>query len=894
MKNRVLSRLFPKDPPSYPRMAEFIANTHREWEDLYDKDKPRFAPYVTNKLAHHFGISKLLDAKILKFGQHCLEWIYDTPPISSRLILCGSKASITDPQPGDTILTPEGVWQIDSDFQELLLSKKDMAKYIPEDLQPKENTPLEQLLINDDQTTDASDSPEIEKSKRLTTALNQMILAKGHGLYLSSQATKERTASIIQSVLKDQITPTIQYRGLTKPLLQKLHLKSDIQFMHLAHQYSEDCIRFFESRKVKSIENPVDADDMIEYQNALLSRRLELHHLSDAQLNDLAYLNRTYEPLFSSRIICGESRKQVSSSVTLQKGDTILLPDGILQIDYAGNVTCFLDQKAMATQSLLTQHLADTNATVTTMNTGENPKLTEALNSALENKMPSAMYIGSELKEEAKEKMDFQQTVSSVIQTELDRRQTKDLLVLKTLGLKNDAEFMHYSERLYSDFLGPWIIQNPNAPQDTFPSAAYAHYLTKHIQQSLGESLTDLSDKKLRLLRRQCKVWSPKISPRILCCHTIPDDYQIGDTLILPNGVYQMRMNSAGKIIKETLIDAQNMSMTKHLGLLRHLPPAQTDVLILDRHSKKLEKEAHTTLRQSLNAIILTKPKGMYLVNIANHSDNSYGAIPIALKKIVKAELHTRLLRQYQNQHRQTTFLKFSGFFQSTNKAIPSASSQMDTKQLHAATQRLRALQNQDPLDTDLEARKTTENSQKMDTKTLRAAAEHLKYLQKADPIVQTVTPSPASMLIHSRTPAKRPRILEQVESAIQEVVTELQITAGKDSYKPFRDEKKQTIQVLRGKSNTLYMEASTESVVIYKPLLKAKMDDRNKAELFLQALGVPPALGKPDIIVRGGNHALRKAIRQLFQEYQQTEQLLEIEGSERTESDRDSFSSQK
>ena len=109
-----------------------------------------------------------------------------------------------------------------------------MEKYIPEDLRPKENTSIESLVVVDNQTKDAGDSRKIENRKRLSAALKQAILAKGHGLYLSSQTTKQRTAATIQIVRIQHVTPVIQNRGLANRLLQQLHLKSDIQFFFLA------------------------------------------------------------------------------------------------------------------------------------------------------------------------------------------------------------------------------------------------------------------------------------------------------------------------------------------------------------------------------------------------------------------------------------------------------------------------------------------------------------------------------------------------------------------------------------------------------------------------------------------------------------------------------------
>ncbi|MCX7119599.1 MAG: hypothetical protein NTZ86_07040, partial [Legionellales bacterium] len=71
-----------------------------------------------------------------------------------------------------------------------------------------------------------------------------------------------------------------------------------------------------------------------------------------------------------------------------------------------------------------------------------------------------------------------------------------------------------------------------------------------------------------------------------------------------------------------------------------------------------------------------------------------------------------------------------------------------------------------------------------------------------------------------------------------------------------------------------VFMEASPDTVAMYKPLLQAKLKDQQKAELFLQALGIPPTQGKQKVKVRGGHHDLRDKIRRLFKEYKDKEHL--------------------
>lgn len=85
-----------------------------------------------------------------------------------------------------------------------------------------------------------------------------------------------------------------------------------------------------------------------------------------------------------------------------------------------------LDKKAITADPILSQYTSSINTDVTITSTEEKPTLTKALNLALQNKTPSAMYLGSVSTGKSKEQMDFGGAVYSVIQTELERRQTKD------------------------------------------------------------------------------------------------------------------------------------------------------------------------------------------------------------------------------------------------------------------------------------------------------------------------------------------------------------------------------------------------------------------------------------------------------------------------------------
>ena len=112
-------------------------------------------------------------------------------------------------------------------------------------------------------------------------------------------------------------------------------------------------------------------------------------------------------------------------------------------------------------------------------------------------------------------------------------------------------------------------------------------------------------------------------------------------------------------------------------------------------------------------------------------------------------------------------------------------------------------------------------------------------------------------------------RTLSEVNSVMCDVALDLNDKAGEDKYESKYNESEETVQIFeKTTADVVVMEASTERVAMYKPLLQANIALQDKAILFLKALGIPPTDGKEKIKIQGGHHALRQAIREQFQEY--------------------------
>ena len=135
-------------------------------------------------------------------------------------------------------------------------------------------------------------------------------------------------------------------------------------------------------------------------------------------------------------------------------------------------------------------------------------------------------------------------------------------------------------------------------------------------------------------------------------------------------------------------------------------------------------------------------------------------------------------------------------------------------------------------------------------------------------PKFSALSPTDHLMLVDSAFQSAPQRTIDEVKSVMQDVALDLNDSAGENIYKSQYNASDDTVQILEKTTTDVVMEASTERVAMYKPLLQADIELQNKAILFLKALGIPPTDGKERIKIRGGNHDLRQAIRDQFQAY--------------------------
>lgn len=817
MRNRLLRTFFPPKLPSYPTLVAWMDAWHVEWEALTDADKPSAWDYASEKLAEKMQINQLSESKLLEFGALCQQWTTEPYPISSRILFCGTKAQINAIQPGDTIITPEGVWQIDHTFQEqLILNKIELNQSISENLRPTIDSTLEVLPVQVGE--------DALQSQSLCSELNQAILKKGSGLYIATENSIQMIKDNLKTFQQKHMTQTLVKRDLSQVLLKPLQLQSDIQFIRFAHQLYLDCIKYFQNQG-----KALGADDVLPYVIDTQSKKIKLQTLSDADLKKLAYVCSLYDPPFSAKIHCAGSLEQLSDAKVCKLGHTFLLPDGVYQIDGTGSYRQVLNRETML-RTIPQQFIPKSTSAVTTTSCqngydgvdSDAVRFTQALNTALENTQPSAMYLGQTAAAEPKEIQDLVQAIHYLTQKELDRRQLKEPLILKAMGVKSDAEFMQFWQRIHRQFVENWEATHPETPH--FTEKIYLEHLKTILPKYHRIHLDNLSDAELRTLYKQCQIWSPHLSPRIVCCHTIPEDSRIGDTLIMLTGVYQMHTNSSGKLTRETILSAHVLQ--QYPDLLASIPPNQAEVVVLDQYSNKQNKALLTVLREQLNSHVIKHPKGRYLADIENKPACSYGNMSMAIADLVAQEIQLRFQRTYQAQKLQKAY----SLFRFRHKAAQVAP-QPDAQQLQSTVQDLQTLQAQDPL-------------------------------------VQSVQPSPAVMLIQSHAPTVLPRSLKEITTDVQQVIGGLRPAMGQN-LKPQKNSARNSVQVLS--YGQVMLEASAKSLAVYKPLLQAKIDgdpthsNRLKALLFLKALGIPPTEGKDKIVIRGGYHALRKEIRSQF-----------------------------
>ncbi len=956
MHDRIIQTLHQTSTP------ELIATIEKAYLEAGD-DQSDIASSIAETLAQRAKLPKLSSLDLTAVSKSCTSW---SPPSSPRIILCGSRDQISDLQIGDTIITPEGAWQILPGFQEqIILSKKELSA-IPVGQQPTAQTRLTVIESNDEPITD-HDEPDLKNNKLLTIALNKACVKKPNSLYVCGESSPavERAQEVIRKLKQEHLDNEIAHRNLFEILYKVSKVKTDVQFTQYAEKTYQDFLALHaESGTVGG------ADEYKTYLAGMLPNQINFSKLSDQDLEVLSYSGYEYIPARSERIYRAQSIESINDNVDIQIGDTFIVPNGVYQLDRlsrtqlilnaeemnrtlpadmvpndtteletieprftsidtdtshavqlpllinqatggkpnamrlgaAGSVGddaeisttifragsldmlrftlshgptyivpegifqvgrdnrlhCILSQENMR-QSIPDYMLPNTtnlpekitcldSATVQKWN--QNTQLTKSLITGFANK-PHALYLGSPQDEAVLRITDISSSLHYLAEQERHRRQLKTNLILKVFNFKTDADFMNF-------FLKRFYLEN-----------SIDQKLTSHIDTILQKSqrinLAILTDAELRTLCQQCSTWSPKISSRILCCRTLPENARIGDTVILPNGVYQIRIDErSGKIKQEKVINQAELSA---LEIDDFIPEEAKKIRIIADY----DTQDARVLISALNPIIHKHTQGMYLHEIPGRESESYGAVTTVLKKMAEKELATRALNRFKMPEPSKAWFSFSGFglglFSSTPKVVP-----------------IQTDSHIDDLDQVISSPSQSKPPQKMNVRELRTGINQLKKLKQQVPsnLADRLTPSSAVMFAQSDIQPEAPRSIPDVQASMNYIKEDLTFTLGENFavYKSSSDA--QTVKILQ--DHRVVMEASPDTVAMYKPLLQSKLKDIKKAELFLQALGIPPTQGKQKVEVRGGHHNLRVAIRKLFKQYKDQEHLqkeLDQSGSE-------------
>lgn len=815
--------------------AGLIADIEQAYSDAPEDDPSTItiAKSCADNIAKRIRISRLSPLELIALSKHCLSGLTS---ISSRIIVCGSRAQVPNLRVGDTIITPEGVSQIHPGFKEqVVLSKKEMSG-IPLYLQPKATHVLTIFDMNDQS---AQSDNETSKQLALTKALNKAFVKKKKSLYIAGQISPEikHAEDVMQSLHRDHLIQEIKHRHLFDILYKAFHVTTDIQFTNIADNLNKEFLAGYASKG----EVP-GADEYKAYLTGTLPNKINFTKLSNNKLTLLSYSGFHYTPQRSSNIILAGSIQAINDSDKVEYGDTFIVPNGVYQIDHNGTTQTLLSdvemKRALPAAMIPNEYSAleiipclDEVSAIEMSD--QHALLTQSLLKGIANK-PNALYLGTSMGQAANQVVDVTSSIHYLAEQELQRRQIKTNLILKMLRVKNDVDFMNY-------FM-----------TRVFPGKITAAALVEHITQVLSKRIdvTGLTDDELRMVVTQCDHWRPSVSPRILCCKTFPANARIGDTLILPDGVYQIRIDQrSGKVKSKKII---NESDLLSLDIIDFIPDSASKIRIIEDY----ETEDGQELLSILNPFIQSLPQAMYL-----HEENeTYMKVTTVLKQMAEKELASRAENVFKKDEVRPSPIQFLTFGLFGKRIIPNQT--MDIRQLRAGASRLKKLQ---------------------------------KNLQEPSDLSLRMSPSSALMMAQTNGQANTLRSVHDVQTSMKAIRNTLNRELSKsDSESHFTVAKmqdQQTVHILQ--DQRIIMAASRDTVAMCKPLLQEKkIDDTNKAKLFLQALGVPPTHGKHKVEVRGGHHKLRKAIRELFQEYKKLEQSQQESALDISQHERDSRSS--
>ena len=314
----------------YRSSSELIAKLS---QDLENNKKPE---EIAKNLADSLKILRLKDYDLINLSSSCNPW---SPQMSARLILGQSNSQIPDLQIGDTIITPNGLWQIHPDFEEkLILNQQQWSKIaaiIPHSLKTDSVTPFRIIEINNQNTKDLG---------ALVATLNTQCASRPNYIYLGVEESDIIfKCQEIMRILNDQyLIKALRNKDIFSCLWKLLGLKTESEFGY----YALSIIHEYDGLQVNGAEKV--GDYLLNYLNNSLAKKINLRKLNKQQLEFLEYAARNYKLVNqSTRIIRAASLDSVNIWGQMNLGDTILVPEGVFQIDYEGKSHKIMPPEAM-------------------------------------------------------------------------------------------------------------------------------------------------------------------------------------------------------------------------------------------------------------------------------------------------------------------------------------------------------------------------------------------------------------------------------------------------------------------------------------------------------------------------------------------------------------------
>lgn len=533
-----------------------------------------------------------------------------------------------------------------------------------------------------------------------------------------------------------------------------------------------------------------------------------------------------------------------------QPGDTIVTPEGAWQIHDDLQAHAVLNQKEMEkfVPADLRYHAGNelriikANDNIIKDEDDENDKkaknLTEYLNSALRTK-PNSRYIAQHNSGIVRQMNQVLAVLrQEYVEKEIYKRQPLQH-IFNIFGLKSSYQLIQYAKSIHDQFDA---LQRQKAKkQQEYGTDDLAIYITNRLSSDIG--IQDLSDEELQILHLETYSFMLPLSTRLILIDSVDklnkSDRKNGDTYVTSDGMWQQ---DASGIMQPILNKFQLRRVIKE-----QMPDPNDPLQIIHPNMADLKQK---TLIKTLNQAISDQPNVLYLGSEMGEENNQSTTIVAAMNTIAKEEMVRRNL---------LTPLHVGG--------IQASSSLYNPFQHLSLPKNFFGLFRSNP---SHNARPSSVKEPQRSIKQLQNSVKRLQHVQQD--LKDTIVPSSDIVLVHTEHHLDEPRTLEDVQESIDRVIDELALSFSTPC-QPKQSKDRQTVQVLQ--NTQVIMEASPKTLAVYKPLLQADMDVHQKAELFLQALGIPPTHGKEKIEVKGGDRHLRKAIREKFKHLKENEPIL-------------------